>query len=33
MPDVELIQKGKGHIDVGEVEQQIVAEVMATKVE
>lgn len=33
MPNVELLRQGKEHIDVGEVEQQIVAEVMATKVE
>lgn len=31
VPDVELLRKGKEHIDVGEVEQQIVAEVLATK--
>ncbi|EED17854.1 hexose carrier protein, putative [Talaromyces stipitatus ATCC 10500] len=33
VPDVELLRKGKEHIDVGEVEQQIVAEVLATKME
>lgn len=31
VPDVELLRQGKEHIDVGEVEQQIVAEVLATK--
>lgn len=31
VPDVELLRRGKEHIDVGEVEQQIVAEVLATK--
>ena len=33
VPNVELLRQGKEHIDVGEVEQQIVAEVLATKVE
>jgi beta-galactosidase beta subunit len=31
VPDVELVRQGKETIDVGEVEQQIVAEVLATK--
>lgn len=33
VPNVELLRQGKEHIDVGEVEQQIVAEVLATKME
>lgn len=32
VPNVELLRQGKEHIDVGEVEQQIVAEVLGTKV-
>lgn len=33
VPDVELVRQGKEQIDVGKVEQQIVAEVLATKIE